>query len=271
MIDVVKTVRGRMMYDTRDEWIGQSFRHMGEFSHLECEAVKHYCKKDSLVLDIGANIGALSIPMAEAVGENGLVISCEPQYLVHQLLVGNLALNQVRNVLPLNVAVGREKGTMMVPDLLASDVRELNCGGLELGHEHKTGKQTQVKQTQVITVDSLIQGDKEVSCIKIDVEGMEPEVLLGAMGTLIRHKPVVYFEIDRPSWNKAVAILFELGYRCFTHQPPLYRKDNFAGYPFSPWAGHIGSHNCIAIHVDKFEQPPFKEGMGEIIAKKRGD
>jgi FkbM family methyltransferase len=254
-----------MMYDDRDQWIGQSFRHLGEFSHAECEAVKHYCKPGTVVLDIGANIGALTIPMSEAVGADGLVISCEPQYLVHQILVGNVALDQARNVMPLNVAVGREPGKLLVPDVIAADVKEFNSGALELDKPHINGK-----LTQVVTVDSLIHGDKPVSCIKIDVEGMEPEVLMGAANTIVKHKPVVYFEIDRPSWSKAVAILLELGYRCFSHQPALYRKDNFAGYPFSPWLGNMVSCNCIAIHKDKFEMPPFVDGIGEIIAEKRG-
>src|SRR5262249_49779677 len=66
--------------------------------------------------------------------------------------------------------------------------------------------------------------------IKIDVEGMEREVLAGAAETIRRCRPFLYVEDERRDRSEALgAFLHELGYVLHLHQPPYFNPDNFAG------------------------------------------
>jgi hypothetical protein len=59
----------------------------------------------STVLDVGAHIGALSIPLARRVGPEGHVYAFEPQRKIFRELVYNIRLNELTNVTPLRFAV----------------------------------------------------------------------------------------------------------------------------------------------------------------------
>ena len=257
MIEIADTTTGRMMYDSNDIWIGGSLKALGEYSYHEAKAVQKFCRPNTVAIDVGANIGALTIPMSEAVGDKGIVIACEPQHLVWQILVGNVALNSKRNIIPLNVAVGKKPGSIICPELLESDGK-VNSGGLELG-KHRDGR-----KVPMATVDSLVLKDQPVSLIKIDVEGMEPDVILGAMNTIELHRPVVYFEADRDNYKKSVMLLHQQGYRCYTHQPPMYREENHKGAG-NPWDGKMVSFNVVAMPDDT--DPELEHGMNEIIVR----
>src|SRR5438067_6170352 len=80
----------------------------------------------------------------------------------------------------------------------------------------------------LVTIDSL----DLPSChlIKIDVEGMELDVLEGANRTLQQFRPLRYVENAQPEKSPAlIAYLLALDYRLFWLEPPLYRSDNFFG------------------------------------------
>lgn len=66
--------------------------------------------------------------------------------------------------------------------------------------------------------------------LKIDVEGMEAEVLHGAEGLLRRHRPLIYAENERAEPERdLVALRRSHGYRPYPHRPPLYSPANYAG------------------------------------------
>jgi tetratricopeptide (TPR) repeat protein len=92
-----------------------------------------------------------------------------------------------------------------------------------LQEQPSTASRSTVRQ---LTIDSL--GLKECALIKIDVEGMELEVLQGANDTITRFKPILYLENDRYE-QKVVAFLSALHYDCYFHTPPLFNPRNFRG------------------------------------------
>jgi hypothetical protein len=66
--------------------------------------------------------------------------------------------------------------------------------------------------------------------IKIDVEGMECDVLEGAHATLAEHRPLLYVENDRSEKSKQlIDWLFNADYRLFWHLPRLFNKENYFG------------------------------------------
>jgi hypothetical protein len=83
--------------------------------------------------------------------------------------------------------------------------------------------------------------------LKVDVEGMELSVLKGARELILRAKPVLYVENDRPQLSEAlIRYIDSLGYECFWHWPPLFNPDNFFKNSENVFA-NIVSKNMICL------------------------
>lgn len=231
---------GRMLYNPNDVFVGRSLDLYGEFSEGEVQMFRQIIKPGCTVLDIGANIGAHTVFMAQAMENSGSVIAFEPQRLVYQLLCANIALNSLFNVQCLNKALGESAGTITVPIL--NPAHEQNFGGLDLG-QHEEGE-TVTK----VTLDSL----NLPAChfIKLDVEGMESAALSGGLETIRTHKPVLYVENDRDEKSDAlVRLIASLGYKMYWHLTPLFNPDNHRGNPENVFGNFI-SKNMLCIHND---------------------
>jgi hypothetical protein len=77
----------------------------GEWSELEVSLYRRILKPDSVVIEVGANLGLHTVPLAKIVA-SGQVICFEPQRLIFHVLSGNLALNDLSNVHAHRLAVG---------------------------------------------------------------------------------------------------------------------------------------------------------------------
>jgi hypothetical protein len=106
--------------------------------------------------------------------------------------------------------------------------------------EHAAGEQVSVG-----TLDGL--GLDACHFIKVDVEGMELEVLQGAQRLLQKFAPVLYVENDRQEKAGAlVAFLDSAGYEMYWHIPLLFNPDNFFKNSENVFA-NIGSHNMLCL------------------------
>jgi len=236
MLAIRRCRHGIMMYLRQDMYVGRSFAEYGEFSEGEVEVFRQCLGPGNVALDIGANLGAHTLPLAQLVGPSGAVFAFEPQRVLFQILCGNVALNDIGNVRALPFALGRSAGSIKVPALDYAGIN--NFGGIPLGTEHG-------EDVTVIALDQL--GLAQVKLIKIDVEGMELDVLGGAGATLARCRPVLYVENDRADKAEAlVARLQQEGYRMWWHTPPLYNPANFLGNPQNVF-GNIVSFNMVCL------------------------
>jgi FkbM family methyltransferase len=178
------------------------------------------------------------------------VLAVEPQRILYQILCANLALNVIGNTFVRQAGLGSAPGSVRVPPI--DYAGSFNFGGLSLGGFREG------EEVPVITLDSLALPACHV--LKIDVEGMEGDVLQGARDTLARHRPVLYVENDRPEKSAAlIALLFELDYRLFWHLPPLFHADNFAGhaenvFPTIISANMIGVPRSVEQSVQGFRE-----------------
>lgn len=93
-----------------------------EADHRFLEA---YLASGMTVVDVGANIGALTIHASKKVGPVGRVISIEAHRRVFSYLLGNLRLNRCSNVEAINVAVGSSPGTVIFSDLKQDDINHV--------------------------------------------------------------------------------------------------------------------------------------------------
>lgn len=143
-------------------------------------------KPGDTVVDVGANIGAVTIQAAKLVGPTGQVIAIEAHPRTYAFMLGNIRLNDCTNVTPINSAVGDTRGTVGFSDDPKHD---------DLNHVVSDGIQVPID-----TLDNLI-GGGPVDLLKVDVEGYERLVLEGAQH-LLRSTKVVYIESFEPQFRR---------------------------------------------------------------------
>jgi len=232
--------RGTLLYNAGDIYVGRSLDLYGEFSEGEVKIFEQILKPDMVAVDAGANIGCHTLAMARLVAPKGAVFAVEAQRVLHQVLCANVALNAITNVVTHHAALGDAEDTIFVPQI--DYEKGGNYGGIELGGFER-GERVAVK-----TIDGL--GLPSCQFIKIDVEGMENEVLAGATETLARHRPVLYVENDRRDRSRElIDRLFAADYRLFWHLPTLFNPDNHFGNSENVF-GNLISRNMFCLPKD---------------------
>ena len=137
-----------------------------------------------VAIDGGANIGVHTIEWARAMTGWGQVIAFEAQERIYYALAGNIAVNNCFNASARHAALGAQCGTLRIPE--PNYLVPSSFGSLELRQSQKNEFIGQVidysaealKPVAMVSIDSL--DLPRVDLIKIDVEGMEVDVLAGA-------------------------------------------------------------------------------------------
>lgn len=170
--------------------------------------------KGNTIIDIGANIGNHSIFFQSFVCNKLISIECNDSTI--PILKNNL-LKNISNYLIIEDAVGSENGAGIIsmPD------NSLDNIGMAKVVKVVTLNPSSIK---IRTLDAIVTDVdnvyKNIGMIKIDVEGMELEVLKGANQILIQNKPHLFIEANEPSYfNKIKNYLSKYNY-----------------YPMSVWA-----------------------------------
>ncbi len=228
---------GPMIYNKYDVYIGGSLQRYGEFSVGEQEVFAQVVKPGALVVEVGANIGAHTVYLSSLAGRDGEVHAFEPQRIVFQTLCANLALNQCTNVHARQAAVGEAAGTITVPAMDFA-VRN-NFGGVSLRGV------TVGEAVALVTLDSL--DLPACHLLKVDVEGMEVEVLKGAEQLVQTHRPIMYLENDRAERSEELlTIVNRLDYKAYWHFARLFNPANFYGDPVDIFSGVV-SVNVLCV------------------------
>lgn len=211
---------GQMLYNPRDAWVGRSLDLYAEYGEEELAMLRSALPPKGIALNIGANIGALTVPMAQ---HFDFVFAWEPQRLAFQILNANVALNGLTNVYTFNAGIGAAPHWTRIP-VLNPMQPGINHGGLQL-EGHSFGE-----PVMVTTIDAY--GFDELALLQADVEGMEEDVLRGAQETIRKYRPVLYLEDDRMEKSESLRrFITELGYEIVPHNTRLYNPDNHARNP----------------------------------------
>jgi len=249
---------GVMAYPAADAYIGRSLDRYGEFSEAELRFLETLVREGDTVLDVGAHVGTHTVFLTRCVGTAGRVLAFEPQRPLFELLCANVALNGLWQARPHHAAVGGVEGSVVVPELDLG--RPGNFGGLSLDMAHTPHRVSDGEAVRVLRIDDL-ELDR-LALVKIDVEGMEAEVLTGAAETIARFRPALYVENDREQKSEdLLRRLLDLDYRLFWHLPPLYSPDNFFGKAEDIF-GALVSANVLALPRSSDVRPP--DGLHEI-------
>jgi FkbM family methyltransferase len=237
LIRLKRTRHGLMIYCIHDEIVGRSLDLYGEFSFEELTIFNRMIEPGMTVLDIGANIGVHTLHFAAAVARSGSVIAFEPQGFLHQMLCTNLLLNEVVNAQALHAGIGRGRGEAWVPPIDYSAAG--NFGGISL--QSRSG----AERVPVVSLDTLELAHCHL--IKIDVEGMEEDVIVGATETIRKHKPILYLENDRREKSASlIERILGLDYAAYWHLPYYYSPENIYGNAVNVFPGMV-SVNMICV------------------------
>ncbi len=221
---LVMARHGVMLANLHDQYMGQGLSVYGEYSQLECDFLLQWTPAGRDAVEVGANIGCLSLPLAKALAAQGRrLLAVEPQPLIFQQLCANLALNHVRNVVAVANACATEPSTLY---FARQDYDQAgNFGAVRLRQQALAGDE----RIEALPLDAMLDPSWDVGMLKIDVEGMESAVLKGAEATIARCRPVIYLENDQPDKSRAlIEQLWALDYRVWFHLPALFNPDNFA-------------------------------------------
>jgi FkbM family methyltransferase len=255
---LVPSKHGPMLVNRHDVYMGQAYLKYGEYSELELQFLRIMLQFPGLVIEIGANMGALTIPLAAELARQGReMLVFEPQPVIFQQLCANLALNGLMNVKALPYACGKANGAVQfaVPDYRTRG----NFGATEM-QAGPVGAQRK-ETVQCVRLDDLV-GSANVGVIKIDVEGFELDVLQGAVTTLERCKPVLYVENDRVEQSAAlIQWLMDHDYQLWWHLPPLFNPDNHLGVKEDAYPG-IHSINMLCVPRSRSANI---EGLPQIV------
>jgi FkbM family methyltransferase len=197
----------------------------------EIDFLRHWLRPGMTVIDIGANLGVYSIPMARLVGQAGHVFAYEPGSEARLLLEQSRELNAATNLVISPLALSdREREGLLVFGLSS----ELNALG-------DSGSGEPVRITNLDNEDAT-RGWPPPDFLKIDAEGEEERTLAGGRNFFARYSPLIMFEIK----DEHLRALFPtIGYRLFRQlggapilvaddaQQPLdkYEQNMFAAKP----------------------------------------
>jgi FkbM family methyltransferase len=212
---------GPMIYMENDIFVGRAIESYGENDYHAIDLLARLVSEDDVIVDVGAYIGTFTVPFARLVPK-GYVIAFEAQPIIFNILGGNIAINNLFNVTLSQRAVSNSDGVpMYIPSLDYG--KDANFAGIKLLSE-RDGSSSMVAHT--IKIDGLNLGKLKI--LKIDVEGMELEVLDGAKETIKRTKPIIYVEAMPEAKEKIESFMNNIGYQHRLHEFPMFNKDNHA-------------------------------------------
>jgi len=176
-------------------------------SHL-IEWSKQFCKKDKIMLDIGAHSGTYTIALSNY---NKHIYSFEPQKMTYYALCGSVALSNLRNITCYNYGLGSQE-QVGIKDLFivsndggGSTIIDNNQENLQIGNQNNNQNNIQnntlvTEKIEIKTLDSF--NIFNIGFIKIDVEENELNVLYGSIETLKNSNyPTILFECNK---NKSI-------------------------------------------------------------------
>ncbi len=201
-------------------WVERKIMCKGYYEPWVSDFIKRSLKPGQVAIDIGANIGCHTLVMANCVGENGRVLAFEPNPKMLVRLDSNIRLNGFTQVETFAMALGEQtgRGSIFIPP--ESDHNQ----GVASMHRSNLGGRGEEVLTEVQSLDDVVGLQKlhRIDLIKMDVEGHEWQVLLGAKQTLKRFKPILLFEFSKQQWHGAgfsaeqvEDLLSELGYKLY--------------------------------------------------------
>jgi len=151
---------------SQNKWIDPNYIHAAEDPFLQ-----DYIKNGDKIIDVGANVGTVTLLASSLIGNSGKVYSIEPHPRIFKFLQENLRFNDVNNVLTFNVAIGADNSKIRFSDKKSDDQNQVI--------QSENGITVSLKK-----LDDLKISENIIDLLKIDSIGFEKFVLLGSKNIL---------------------------------------------------------------------------------------
>ncbi len=196
-------------------WSAQAYGMLsGQHELMVQEAMRRSLSSGGVFIDVGCNIGTITLVGAVLVGPTGRVIAIDPQRECVEATTVNARLNGFDNVEVVHAAAAAKSGdaeVIVAADSLWTRLTTVGEHPLERRRDTVPG----------VALDDLAAdlGDLRVDLVKVDVEGAELDVIAGMSRLLAEHKPIVVCEMHGK--NSAFAeIMRGHGYRVINLDGP---------------------------------------------------
>ncbi|MDP4604787.1 MAG: FkbM family methyltransferase [Erythrobacter sp.] len=236
--------RGMKVWIDREQAIDMRLYATGDYEPETLTVLAKLATPNSVVIDIGANIGLVSMWLSQCVGTEGKVIAVEPSRWACDCIERNLQLSGISNVDVVHAAASDSTGVAELDVINGYRIDNLDTRKSE--------------RVSFVTVDEIIR-DKNIdsiSVLKIDTDGFEMGVFRGAHNTLSNLKPALVFEYGPDHLRKhsgvepefLISFLNEYDYEIYGEDlKPLDVKDLRLG--------ENQTTNLVALHRETSTMP----------------
>ncbi|HEX8460487.1 MAG TPA: FkbM family methyltransferase, partial [Segetibacter sp.] len=165
-----------------------------------------------LAIDIGANIGDTTVPMALCAGSTGLSLAFDPNPYVFKILQRNATLNPDKvNIVACPYAIDKEEGEFF---FIASEASFGN-GGISKTKKSPHGKFVHTEKIQSVNLFSFIKKEypqwiNKLKFIKIDTEGHDKEIIKSISDLISSTKPYIIAESIGSATDNEKIQLYEI-------------------------------------------------------------
>jgi FkbM family methyltransferase len=233
--------------DERIRYIGKVFGsklkiYASTFSTIDRVATSRFVDKTEIVLglkkinfsnfvciDVGANIGAISLFMINLNAKKVLSFEPGPSY---QKLVKNIDLNNLKNkIIPIKLGINEKKQTFIWKEIdnhLNGYLKPIEIKKLRIHNDNIVS---------TVNLDQYLEkiGEKKIDFIKFDIEGMEWKAIIGSKKTIQTYKPIMVVELQegiskltgKDSINPIFKYLYLQNYKSY-----FFYKNNFVKFKF---------------------------------------
>lgn len=173
---------------------------LGSYEKEKQLLMKEYIKPRQTVFDVGANVGFYVLLSAKIVGKTGKVVAFEPVNSNVEKIKRHIKINKIENCIIEETAIGKEVGEVKFQEGTNNSVGKISSNGSQT--------------VKIETLDSYCERTGLIpDCIKIDVEGAEADVLIGAEKTLRKGNSTIFLATHGTEVHKKCCkILTEWGY-----------------------------------------------------------
>ncbi|QQE10726.1 FkbM family methyltransferase [Planctomycetota bacterium] len=214
---------GYQMECQLSDWMDRYTYFHGHFYEIGVQLLlQRLIRSGDRILDIGANIGMLTLLASHLAGNEGIVHAIEPNQNCCDRITRQLLKNKIKNVQLHHLALSDTSGSAELK-IAPQHAGFGTLSDLSEGDRHAFSESEHI---QTIQGDELVFADsdhaKPISLIKMDIEGYEVKALQGLMQTLKEHRPALVTEVNPYCLHRAdtspaelFELLNELGYDAF--------------------------------------------------------
>ena len=200
-------VVSRLFFLYRALGIGRTGRALEYNYHLQ-----QLVKEGDTVIDIGANLGYYTRPLADIVGATGEVYAVEPVPVIFSVLKRNVGGR--KNVTLLNYALGSEERTIEMANDSVAAAGYFGTGRNFVSDGELSGDAIRFS-AQMVCGSRLFADLKRIDFIKCDIEGYERVVIPELQPLIERHHPTVLIETDGETRQEIIKMFTQMGYRAY--------------------------------------------------------